>query len=296
VYGLAADAFDPRACRKIFSAKGRPTSDPFIVHIASREALAEVAITNSAALVLAKKFWPGPLTMVLPKAKGVPDIVSANLPSVAVRMPAHPLFRRLIKLSGRPLAAPSANPFGYISPTTAAHVQANLGQKIDYILDGGASEIGLESTIIDLRDPARPRLLRPGAISREKLAAALGRPVKLASRASGKTSVSQVAPGLLSRHYSPRTPLLLHPRLSLNLVSKGQSDEAWLFIARPSGCFGQNVFWLDSFGNLHGAARRLFACLRTLDSAGYRIIHAERATGCGPTEAINDRLRRAAAQ
>ena len=295
VYGLAADAFNHRACRKIFTAKSRPTTDPLIVHIASLEGLAEVAIANPEALALAKEFWPGPLTLVLPKAPGVPDIVSANLPSVAVRIPAHPLFRRLIELTGRPLAAPSANPFGYISPTTAAHVQASLGRKIDYILDGGAAEIGLESTIIDLRTPTRPRLLRPGAITREELSAVLGRVVSLVARSPARSAVPQVAPGLMSRHYSPKTPLVLHPRLSLELVAKGHANDAWVFIAKPTGPVGPNVFWLDPRGNLRGAARRLFACLRDLDSVGYRVIHAEYATGDGPSDAINDRLRRAAA-
>ena len=174
VYGLAADALNPTACRKIFEAKGRPVSDPLIVHLHSLHDLAKVAVANSAALKLAETFWPGPLTLVLPKLEVVPSIVSAGLPSVAVRVPAHPLFRRLLKLVGRPLAAPSANPFGYISPTTAEHVRSGLGTKIRYILDGGASGIGLESTIVDLRNPAKPRLLRPGAITREQLTETLG--------------------------------------------------------------------------------------------------------------------------
>jgi L-threonylcarbamoyladenylate synthase len=163
VYGLAADALNPRACQKIFTAKGRPTTDPLIVHIAALDELDAIAVTNTAALRLAQKFWPGPLTLILPKKSVVPAIVSAGLPSVAVRMPAHALFRRLIRLSGRPLAAPSANPFGYISPTTAEHVRASLGSKINSILDGGPAHIGLESTILDLRDPARPRPARSRA-------------------------------------------------------------------------------------------------------------------------------------
>src|SRR5882724_6512531 len=161
VYGLAANALDGRACRKIFTAKRRPANDPLIVHIHTLRELAQVAVPNGAALVLARKFWPGPLTLVLPKKSAVPAVVSAGLPSVAVRMPRHPLFRRLLKLTGRPLAAPSANPFGYVSPTTAIHVQQGLGRKISHILDGGPARIGLESTIVDLRDPRKPRLLRP---------------------------------------------------------------------------------------------------------------------------------------
>jgi len=295
VYGLAADALNPRACQKIFTAKGRPTTDPLIVHIAALDELDAIAVTNAAALRLAQKFWPGPLTLILPKKPVVPAIVSAGLPSVAVRMPAHALFRRLIRLSGRPLAAPSANPFGYISPTTAEHVRASLGSKINSILDGGPAHIGLESTILDLRDPARPRLLRPGAISREALAAALGRPVAWRRPKAAAPTVAQVAPGLLTRHYSPRTPLVLHARLTPALVAQSGNDEAFLFIAKPAGKTGKNIFWLDARGNLPGAARRLFAQLRALDVAGYRRLHAEYASGQGPAEAINDRLRRAAA-
>mgnify|MGYP003348533482 FL=1 len=169
VYGLAANALDAVACRKIFRAKGRPTTDPLIVHLPSAHDLAGVAVPNAAAYRLAAAFWPGPLTIVLPKRAVVPDIVSAGLPSVAVRVPAHPLFRRLLRLAEVPLAAPSANPFGYVSPTAAEHVRAGLGQKVRVILDGGPCAVGLESTIVDLRDPAKPRLLRPGAVTRAQL-------------------------------------------------------------------------------------------------------------------------------
>ncbi len=187
VYGLAADAFNARACRRIFTVKGRPASDPLIVHLASVRDLARVAIPNEAARRLAAAFGRGPLTQVLPKAAAVPDVVSAGLPSVAVRLPAHPLFRRLLRLAGTPLAAPSANPFGYVSPTTAAHVQRGLGRKIRHILDGGPAKVGLESTIIDLRDPRRPRLLRPGGISHADLVRALGRPVSRPRRRASAT-------------------------------------------------------------------------------------------------------------
>lgn len=296
VYGLAADALNPSACKKIFAAKGRPSTDPLIVHLHSLTDLPQVAIANPAALKLAKKFWPGPLTLILPKTDAVPAIVSAGLPSVAVRMPAHPLFRRLLKLTGRPLAAPSANLFGYISPTTAEHVRAGLGHRISYILDGGPADLGLESTILDLRNPTRPRLLRPGSISREALARALGRPVAWRGRHVSPSAEAQIAPGLLLRHYSPRTPLVLHPRLDVAAAQRSDLDEAWLFIARPQGRLRKNIFWLDSRGDLRGAAKRLFAQLRALDGAGFRRIHAEHASGEGPAEAINDRLTRAAAR
>lgn len=291
VYGLAADAFNARACRRIFTVKGRPASDPLIVHLASHRDLARVAVPNEAARRLAAAFWPGPLTLVLPKAAGVPGVVSAGLPSVAVRVPAHPLFRRLLRLTGRPLAAPSANPFGYVSPTTADHVQRGLGRKLRHILDGGRAKIGLESTIVDLRDPRRPRLLRPGGISHADLVRVLGRPVSR-PRARARAGSAQVAPGQLARHYSPRAAVTLHPRLA---DRAGAADEAWLFLRRPRRARGPNVFWLDARGDVRRAARELFSVLRRIDEAGFRRIHVELAPGPGLAEAINDRLRRAAA-
>ncbi len=295
VYGLAANALDARACRRIFAAKGRPLTDPLIVHIHSLRQLDEVAHANPAALALARKFWPGPLTLVLPKRPTVPDEVTAGLPSVAVRMPSHPLFRRLLKLCDLPLAAPSANAFGYVSPTTAAHVHHGLGKKIRHILDGGATPIGLESTIVDLRDPAHPRLLRPGAITRAQLSRTLGRPV-VGKTQVGRTSQAQLAPGSLKRHYSPHARVVLHPRLNRRQVAAGAPGEAWLFFKRPTGSAPQNLFWLDRTGTHAAIARLLFARLRELDQKGFRVIHVELARGTGLAEAINDRLRRAAAQ
>lgn len=293
VYGLAANALDAQACRRIFRAKGRPANDPLIVHIHALGQLSLVAEPNDAALALASAFWPGPLTLVLPKRPIVPDVVSSGLPSVAVRMPAHPLLRRLLKLSGVPLAAPSANPFGYVSPTSAAHVRASLGDKIAHILEGGTSAIGVESTIIDLRDPRTPRLLRPGAVTRVEIERALGVRVLDPLRAERD---APIAPGLLARHYSPRTPAVLHRALSAKAVGRAAPDEAWIFIMRPTGVRGRNVFWLDERGDLRGAARRLFATLRQVDAGGFSRIHLERARGDGLAEAINDRLARAAAR
>jgi L-threonylcarbamoyladenylate synthase len=294
VYGLAADAGNAQACRQIFAAKGRPANDPLIVHIHSLAQLEGLAIGNAAARRLAAAFWPGPLTLILPKRAGVPDVVTSGRPSVAVRMPAHPLFRRLLKLVGRPLAAPSANPFGYVSPTTAAHVQSGLGRKIRHILDGGPCRIGVESTIVDLRDPRAPRLLRPGEITRAQLAQALGMPVRGPIRRPAKSSARQIAPGQLARHYSPRTPLTLHPKLTAAMVARGGPREAWIFLRRPAGLRDARVFALDPRGRLPGAARRLFALLRQLDSAGFSALHAELAPAAGLGAAINDRLRRAA--
>jgi L-threonylcarbamoyladenylate synthase len=295
VYGLAADALSPRACQRIFRAKGRPGSDPLIVHIHAWPQLELLAEPNDAARRLAAAFWPGPLTLVLPKRPVVPAIVTAGLPSVAVRMPRHALLRRLLKLCGRPLAAPSANPFGYVSPTTAEHVRLGLGGKIRYILDGGAAPIGLESTIVDLRDPRSPRLLRPGAITREQLEHVLGGPVAVTPSSRPTPRGAQLAPGLLKRHYSPHTPVVLHENVAPANWLGARPDEAWLLIMKPKVATPPNVCWLDARGNLRGAARRLFSQLRKLDTAGYRRIHVELAPGGGLAEAINDRLRRAAA-
>ena len=160
VYGLAANALDARACRAIFRAKGRPTQDPLIVHVLDLAHAEELATFHPLARRLARRFWPGPLTLVLPKKICIPDIVTADRATVAIRSPAHPLTRQLLRRAGIPLAAPSANPFGYISPTTAAHVRDSLGKKISYILNGGACSVGVESTILDLTNPAALKILR----------------------------------------------------------------------------------------------------------------------------------------
>lgn len=301
VYGLAGDALNPRACRAIFRAKGRPSNDPLIVHIESLAQLDVLAERNEAVERLAKKFWPGPLTLVLPKKSCVPDIVTSGRPSVAVRMPSHPLFRKLLRACGLPLAAPSANPFGYISPTTAQHVLEGLGRKIRFVLDGGPAAIGLESTILDLRNPARPTLLRPGAIERKDLETVLGRRVFTLSRRKPSPREAALAPGLLSKHYSPRTPLVLHSRLRQNIVSPEKTREVFVFQRRPSGSKGTswpaNVCWLSEAGDLGEAAHTLFATLRRLDRAGWKKIHAELAPGKSALAlAINDRLQRAAAK
>jgi L-threonylcarbamoyladenylate synthase len=293
VYGLAADAFNGRACRKIFAAKGRPATDPLIVHVRGWRDLAQVAETNDAAKRLAERFWPGPLTLVLRKKAAVSDVVTAGRDSVAVRAPSHPLLRRLLALAGRPLAAPSANPFGYVSPTTAEHVRRGLGARVRHILDGGPSSIGLESTIVDLRNPAKPRLLRPGRITREEIEKALGVRVTGGSRVAEEARGGRIAPGQFKRHYSPHTPVVAHARLCGTQAARGGKDEAWLYLARPAGLRGRNIFWLDPRGDLRGAGRRLFSMLRKIDEGGFRKIHVELAEGPGLAEAINDRIRRA---
>lgn len=297
VYGLAGNALDARACAKIFRAKGRPADDPLIVHVHTLAHLDSICRPNAAALRLAKRFWPGPLTLVLPKTDAIPSIVTAGRASVAVRMPRHAVFRRLLKATGLPLAAPSANPFGYISPTTAAHVQDSLGDKIRYILDGGAAQIGLESTIVDLRNPTRPAVLRPGFISVAEIERVLQCPVASARRSASsrkETGEGQVAPGLLARHYSPRTAVRLHSKLVV--PPRPNPSEAFLFLGPAARPQAANVFSLDPRGDLRGVARRLFATLRKLDTMDFTAIHVQLARGSGLAAAINDRLRRAAAR
>lgn len=295
VYGLAANALSAGACRKIFRAKGRPATDPLIVHIAHRRQLAEICDVNPAAERLMRAFWPGPLTLVLPKNPGIPDVVTSGRPSVAVRMPAHRVFRTLLHRTGLPLAAPSANPFGYVSPTTAAHVVDGLKGKVGFVLDGGPCRIGLESTIIDVRDPAHPVLLRPGAITAAMLSRVLG--VKVTRPGATKPAASaprgQLAPGMLLQHYSPHTPVTLHSRIDF---APAAGEVALLLRARPRGRRNAQVFCLSPSGSLAQMAKRLFAQLRTLDQGGYRRIHVELARGHGLADAINDRLRRAAAK
>jgi L-threonylcarbamoyladenylate synthase len=210
-------------------------------------------------------------------------------------MPRHPLFRRLLKLTNRPLAAPSANPFGYVSPTSAEHVLVGLGSKISYVLDGGPCAIGIESTIVDLRDSSRPRLLRPGAITAEQIESVLGKRVHRKAKATGTGRRAPiVAPGLLAKHYSPRTPSILHARVSDRNLDSSPLDEAWILIGPRRGTAAKNVFVLDRDGDLHGVARNLFRTLRRVDTLGFKRIHLERARGLGLAEAINDRLSRAA--
>jgi L-threonylcarbamoyladenylate synthase len=298
VYGLAADALDERACRRIFAIKGRPATDPLIVHVLDLAQAESVASVTAEARRLARRFWPGGLTLVLFKKSLVPGVVTADRNTVAVRCPAHPVFRQVLKLTNRPLAAPSANPFGSLSPTTAAHVQAGLGRKVGLIIDGGPCEVGLESTILDLSG-ATPRLLRSGAIAASTLARSLGQPVATPHLALDGREVLP-APGTLKRHYSPRTPLVLHSRLpDPSSVAAGGTEEAFVYLRRPRNapqlCPTAHIHWLSDRGELRAAGQRLFALLHQLDRLGLQRIHIELAPNRGAGIAINDRLRRAAA-
>ena len=295
VYGLAGHALDVRACRRIFAVKRRPADDPLIVHVAGLAAAEKLAVFNAAARVLARHFWPGPLTLVLPRRAVVPDIVTSGQSTVALRAPAHPVARRLLRAAKIPLAAPSANLFGYISPTTADHVAAGLGKRIGHILDGGPCAVGVESTIVDVSDPARLRILRPGALAARELLAVLRRAGVRARFAQRPAARRVLAPGLLDQHYSPHTPLRLVPRVS----RAAMADPAVGVILRrkPAGRTASHVFWLSARGDMRESARRLYATLRRADAGGFRAIVVERCratAGDALAAAINDRLTRAA--
>lgn len=294
VYGLAANALDARACRKIFTAKRRPANDPLIVHVTDLRAAEALAEFNDAARVLARAFWPGPLTLVLPKKPCVPAIVTSGQTTVALRAPAHPLARKILQLSRVPLAAPSANPFGYVSPTTATHVLDGLAGRIPHVLDGGACAVGVESTIVDVTDPRRLIVLRPGAISARELRAALaanGRRATIGSKPREQT----LAPGLLEQHYSPHTPLTLVTRAK----KPADSRTGVIYWRARGGLAAQsapNIFFLTQRGTAAEAAHALYAVLRAADAGGFAALVCEKAPARAGAlgEAINDRLNRAA--
>jgi L-threonylcarbamoyladenylate synthase len=284
VYGLGADATNARAVAAVFEAKGRPVFNPLIVHVASQEAAAELGEMTEAAARLARAFWPGPLTLVLAKRPGCPvaDLATAGLDTIAVRVPAHSVARALLRAAGVPIAAPSANRSGHVSPTTAAHVAADLGDRVATILDGGAATIGLESTVVDATG-AEPVVLRLGAAARGDIARLLGQEVAVATGAAHQPA----SPGMLARHYAPAA------RLRLNATEVGP-DEALLAFGTsqvpPHAGAMLNLSWS---GDLREAAANLFSALRTLDAAGAKAIAVMPIPEQGLGEAINDRLRRA---
>ncbi len=289
VYGLGANALDARAVARIFEAKGRPHFDPLIVHVPDADAvgaLAQFDDLREAFARLSAAFWPGPLTLVLPRRPVVPDLVTSGLPSVAVRVPRHPVTRAVLRAAGVPVAAPSANPFGYVSPTTAAHVADQLGDAVDLILDGGPCAIGLESTIVSLLDD-RPTLLRPGGIPRADLEAVIG-PIAEGVRVLERP----LAPGQLARHYATRTPLRLIAPDALTPAP----ERALLVLAGspPAGSAGYGqVVTLAPGGDLTATAAALFATLRTLDAAGHEGVDVLPCPLEGLGVAIMDRVRRA---
>jgi len=282
VYGLGADATSNEAVAKIYAAKGRPSFNPLISHIASREAAREHGLFSQQAEALAEAFWPGPLTLVLPSAPGckISSLARAGLESVALRIPDHPIARALIETSGRPIAAPSANRSGHMSPVTALHVVEDLDGRIDHIVDGGPTRVGLESTIIACLAEG-PRLLRPGGITRAHLEAVLKNALPV------EEAKTLLAPGMMASHYAPQALI----RLDATSLEK---DEAGLDFG---GRFGTspNSLDLSPAGDTSEAAAHLFDYLHRLDRLGLSRIAVAPIPDTGLGEAINDRLRRAAA-
>jgi L-threonylcarbamoyladenylate synthase len=295
VYGLGGNAMDEEAISGIFAAKNRPSFDPLIIHQSSPERILTYATeVPEDAKKLARAFWPGPLTLVLPKVPQITDLVTAGLPTVALRVPAHPLTRQLLELLDFPVAAPSANPFGFVSPVTAQHVADQLAEKIDLILDGGACQVGLESTIVGFPG-GKTTILRKGGLPVEDIEAELGHPVAIKTHSSSQP----LAPGMLSRHYSPGVKLEIlagHP--SDNPVPEMEALIVFGMDENPSTreqSSTPHYYDLSPKGDLEEAARQLFPTLRKIGQQQYRQVGVYLLPERGLGRAINDRLRRAAA-
>jgi len=330
VYGLGADAFNPFAIAKIFDVKNRPHFDPLIIHIAEIKTLDEIADlsllnseTKKKLFLLAEKFWPGPLSIILPKNKKIPDIATAGLQTAAIRIPDNETALKLISLSAGAIAAPSANPFGSLSPTRAEHVRESLGEKIDLILDGGQSRIGVESTVLDISDDSI-KILRPGGTPREAIFQITGireqetetritnvecgirnEELEIVSQESG---VKFNSPGLLKSHYAPKARLFVMSKDEIlkqdckieNYASQktaflffdAETRDAWRYAQMPHDDIIVNV--LSESGSMIEAASHLFEILHELDNCGVSVIYAQEAPHHGLGEAINDRLKRGA--
>lgn len=293
VYGLGANALDPLAVARVFDAKQRPHFDPLIVHLAAAEEVERFTrdVPETARLLM-EKFWPGPLTLVLPKQDVIPDLVTSGLPRVAIRVPSNEQARDLIRQAGVPIAAPSANLFGCVSPTTAAHVLDGLSGRIDAVLEGGACEIGVESTVVAFDEAGRPVLLRPGGLGVEEIEAVAG-PVGLLDPQQHSDDSPQAGPGMLTRHYAPSVPIeivddlhSLPEKTRIGLLQFGPCDRSGFRVVET----------LSEGGDLVEAAANFFAGLRSLESAEIDLIVATWFPSTGLGLALNDRLRRAAAR
>lgn len=290
VYGLAANAFDEKAIQKIYQIKERPLYNPLIVHIKSIDYLDKIASNiPPIAIELAKRFWPGPLTLVLSKKDIIPNIVTSGKNTVGVRMPAHDLTLKLLHEIDFPLAAPSANPFGYISPTSSLHVKQQLGDKIPMILEGGPCEKGIESTIIGFEN-GKPILYRVGAISQDAIEDFIGE--KISSKT--KSVATPEAPGMLSKHYSPKTKFIVSTDIAKS-IKEHQDKKIGLLLFQKQNFIESNVFCeiLSNTSDINEAARNLYAAMHVLDAGKFDIIIAEEFPNTGLGISINDRLCRA---
>jgi L-threonylcarbamoyladenylate synthase len=284
VYGLGADATNGAAVARLYAAKGRPRFNPLIAHVADAKAALALAQFSDEAKLLAGVFWPGPLTLVLPKRDGCPvsDLATAGLESIAVRVPDHPIARELLRAFGKPVVAPSANQSGHISPTLAAHVQADLAGRIDLIIDGGPASVGVESTIVSFL--GSPTLLRPGGLPREAIARVLDHDL---AETGLEIDNAPLAPGMLASHYAPRTPV----RINAIGVQPGEA----LLAFGPAAPSAEHILNLSPTGDLVEAAANLFSHMRALDASGASGIAVMPIPNEDLGEAINDRLARAAA-
>ncbi|MGH6710109.1 MAG: L-threonylcarbamoyladenylate synthase [Bradyrhizobium sp.] len=290
VYGLGADATNAAAIARLYQAKGRPAFNPLIAHVGDLAAAREIGRFDASAMRLAEAFWPGPLTLVLPKAGhcAVADLATAGLDTVAIRIPAHPVARDILRAFGRPVVAPSANLSGHVSPTIAAHVQSDLEGRIDLIVDGGAVAVGVESTIVGIFD--EPMLLRPGGLPRADIERVLGRALLQPPEDAESDSGQPLAPGMLASHYAPSTRV----RLGAMRVEPGEALLAFGSDAVSGIDAAAAVMNLSARGDLAEAAANLFGYLRTLDTKAAQAIAVMPIPDDGLGEAINDRLRRAA--
>jgi L-threonylcarbamoyladenylate synthase len=289
VYGLGADASQAQAVARIYEAKGRPSFNPLIAHVADIKAARQIARFDATALRLAEAFWPGPLTLVLPRTAPCPvaELATAGLDTVAIRVPAHVVAGDLLRAFGGAVVAPSANISGHVSPTTAAHVESDLSGRIDLILDGGPVEVGVESTIVACFE--EPMLLRPGGLPREDIERVLGRSLQRLPEDAGEDA-QPLAPGMLASHYAPRTPV----RLDAIEVDPDEALLAFGPVEANGAHAAKAVLNLSATGDLGEAAANLFGYLRALDAKGGRTIAVMPVPQHGLGEAINDRLRRAA--
>jgi L-threonylcarbamoyladenylate synthase len=289
VYGLGADAANPAAVARIFAAKGRPADHPLIVHLASSaDAAAWAGAWPAAARALAEAFWPGPLTLVVPRAAGVPDAVTGGQDTVALRVPSHPVARELLRRFGGGVAAPSANRYGRISPTLAAHVREELGDRVDLVLDGGACELGLESTIVGVEGEV-VTLLRPGRITRAEVEGVVG-PVALPGAASPRV------PGSHRSHYAPAAPveLLTSAQIDDRCARAGSAGTAAVLARRPAPAGCRVLAWREAPTDAAAYAHDLYASLRELDGLGASRILVEQVPATEAWAAVGDRLARAA--
>ena len=300
VYGLGADARNESAVRRVFELKGRPATNPLIVHVRSREQAEQVADIRSDARVLRRfdalaVFWPGPLSLVVPKRPGISDLVSAGLPTVALRIPRHEVAQALLRESGMAIAAPSANLYSTVSPTSAAHVHEAFGEKLEMILDGGACQVGLESTVVAISGES-VELLRPGAVTLEQLRAALGAidPVHVRTVFASKDT-PQSSPGLMKVHYAPRTPLAFRSEVEMCALPARTGLIAFRKPEPAAHAAFSEVLVLSPSGNQQEIAKRLFAALRELDRKELELIVIDSCPEEGLGLAIMDRLRRATA-